>query len=297
MFYGSKDPKAAALMLCPIGMVLCVGLGIYALFSEPGVTGAICFFVGAALLSLPLIAAHNRKVSLRGNGFVYRTWLGGEYEYKYSEVEWYDDAGHDPVLHVRDRKLYIDFGAPEWPELQKRLTALGIPSSDPAKSLSTDESGERAIKTLRLYGRVPAAVGMLALAAISAALPVLMLLFPPIAEGLVNNICFWLLIVFFAFSSLLFINYALVFLITRIELYAEGFSYVDPIGRKHEYSYSDAVSCKIQKGGKYNSYPNPGFHLKMTDKRTLRVDLHMLNSGLGERIGFDFAKGRLDKEQ
>lgn len=294
--HGSYDPKRTALILFPICIVLCVGLGIYVLFSELGILGAICFFSAAALMTLPIIAARNRRIELRDDGFVYRTWLGRAYEYKYSDVEWYDDSGYDPVLHIRDRKLFVDCDSQEWPEINKRLQALGAPSCDPAKAVLSPENGEEAAKVLRLYGRVPVAAYMLILAVITAALPVLLLVFNNEDAGLWDTVCKILLTAGFAFCVLVFINLALVYLISRIELYSESFVYVDPIGRRREYAFSDAVSCKHIKPGRYGSFDNPGFRLIMNDGRKIMVDLKMLNNGLGEKIGFDRIRDCLKKE-
>ena len=294
--HSSYDPKRTALILFPICIVLCVGLGIYAMFSELGVIGAICFFVVAALMTLPIIAAKNRRVNLSDDGFVYRTWLGREYEYKYSDVIWYDDSGHDPVLHTWDKKLYVDYDSQEWPEINKRLLSLGTPSCDPAKAIVSPENGEEAAKVLRLYGRVPVAVYLLILAMITAALPVLLLVFHNEDDGLLGTVCMILLTAGFAFCVLVFINLAMVYLVSRIELYSDSFVYVDPIGRRHEYAFSDAVSCKTIKPGRYGSLDNPGFRLIMNDERKLMVDLKMLNNGLGEKIGFDRIRNCLKKE-
>ena len=300
MKYGYSKKAAAA--VCIVFITVCVGITIAAFASDGWAWGSrtipiLALFGSFALASaLLLIAVLNRRTTPGEDGFVYRTWLGAESEYRYDEVEWYT-VNDDSTVHigVRGKKLTIDMDKVNGPAVIKRLAAARVPDHDPKMTDGVfDDSGEQAKRVLYRRGRA----GMAGIGIGFSAVLVLFGLGPVLLGGNIGGspaekalfIALWALLC--CGGTAYFLHIALVGINARVELYGDHFIFRNALGKRTRYAYSDCVS--VNETRFYNRAPAPSpnprifyvANIKMSDGSKITVDDRMLRDGLGAAIGY-----------
>ena len=120
---------------------------------------------------------------------------------------------------------------------------------------------------------------MLFMAALSVAVTVLVFCLPHKVE---ENMLFWavLFVLIMGAGTFTFVYYALLYLVGRIELGTQGFTYTDRLGRRHYYAYGDVkrIEYKPAVSNKVNCY------IYMKDGRRIYADWRMLEKGLDDAL-------------
>ncbi|MCR5807926.1 MAG: hypothetical protein K6G56_00030 [Clostridiales bacterium] len=293
MGFNFKDPRKAAVVFCTVNLVLFLGIAVYCLISNQGWLLTAVFLLFAVLSTLPIIAAVNRKTTLRESDFTYRTWLGNEYEFKYTDVVYYVLTDHDVWIHTRDKLLVVDRDSENGNDMAKKLELFNIPDKDPmAKEGISDEKGEQAAQVIYRDQRKVLTWVCFGAALLSLGLAVMLFFYgAPFDDSFGELLSFVLLEVFLVSSAVLLAISALYYRNGRVEMYRDHFIYRNWRGKPKSYSYKDCVSKRVRN---YQDGSRTHFKaaIRMNDGSKIRVDHRMLESGFGASIGFNRLRKR-----
>ena len=223
-----KDPRKTAVVMCSILLVVCIGLIIAAVITKWHIAAIITCAGFAICCVLVLLAAFNRKTTLRDHDFTYRTWLGNEYQYDYKDVIWYHVAEHDVWVYTRDKRLVVDTDSENGLELAKKLKGSGVPDKEPGVNVGVyDSNGNEAKQVLYLEQRKTVFWAMIVLAIILLLAGAGLIVYGFTTEdAMAKNTAFLILWPLGILAFVLYIVYQAVFsLNVRVELYKDHFIY------------------------------------------------------------------------
>ena len=120
----------------------CFGVAAYRIWAHDQAWVIILWTVLGILGLLPILPAKNRRIRFYEDEFTYRTWLGNEYRFRYSDVLWYKVADHDLYLYTAKKRLIVDRDVEDAEPMRKRLAACNIPNHKPVDPAISDDSGE-----------------------------------------------------------------------------------------------------------------------------------------------------------
>ena len=287
MSFNFKDPRKAAVIMCSILLVVCIGLITAAIIAKWHIAAIVTCAGFAICCILVLLAAFNRKTTLRDYDFTYRTWLGNEYQYEYKDVIWYHLAEHDVWVYTQEKRLVVDTDSENGLELAKKLADFGVPDKEPGSNYGVyDPNGEQAKQVLYLEQRKSMFWVMIGLAiTMLLAGPGLIVYGFATDDAMAGNTAFLILWPLAVIVFVLNIVYQAFFsLNVRVELYKDHFIYRNAFLKRRSYSYRDCVSRRV----KY--YQNSGkrykAHIRTKDGSKIIVDERIINEGFGAAIGF-----------
>ena len=260
LFFGAAT---AAAVISNAGIVSCILLG--------------CFTAGCVFA---LLAAINRETVLMEDTFVYRTWLGKKYVYKYTDVVWYHAAVHEVWAYTPKKRLVVDTDAENGLAFAEKLAAFGVPDHDPDSGNGiTDENGENAGRVLYLEQRKTLFwVLVLGMGVV--------LTFSAYAQNdpITESPAFLSVPVLFVLCAAYFLYKALFALNVRVELYRDHFIYRTALGRRKRYGYRACVSCRVRR---YPREPKRYMaYIRMEDGSKIAVDERIITEGFGAAIDF-----------
>lgn len=281
--------KKSVVGICIVLAMLGFGVAIFIAIRHESVVGVIAFAVLGALCLLPILPAVNRRILFLNDEFVYRTWLGNEHRFKYTDVLYYRLADHDLYLYTAKKRLIIDRDVEDAEPMKKRLDAIGIPSRKPVDlSLISDDAGETPQAVYYRKQRVAMAALMLSLAVLYLAGIILLTIFVPVRTE--ADRCYMIfLYVLFGVGVPYLIGFSMYSLNGRVECYREHFVYRTWIGRRRDYAYLDCVSKKVKEYRNKMNEQNRIYTatIRMKDGSRIRVDNRMLEDGLAALLNFD----------
>ena len=293
MSFNFKDPRKAAVIMCSILLVVCIGLIIAAIITKWHLAAIVSIGAFAICCLLVLLAAFNRKTTLRDHDFTYRTWLGNEYQYEYKDVIWYHVAEHEVWVYMRDKRLVVDTDSENGLELARKLADFGVPDKEPGTNIGVyDSNGEQAKQVLYLEQRKSAFWVMIGLAftMLLAGAGLIVYGFAT-DDAMAENILFLILWPLGVIAFVLYIVYQAFFsLNVRVELYKDHFIYRNAFLKRKSYSYRDCVSRRIkhyQNRYQLNSGKRYKAHMRMKDGSKIIVDERIINEGFGAAIRFN----------
>lgn len=287
-----KDPRKAAVIMCSILLVVCIGLIIAAIILKWHLAAVVSIIGFAICCLLVLLAAFNRKTTLRDHDFTYRTWLGNEYQYEYKDVIWYHVAEHDVWVYTRDKRLVVDTDSENGLELAEKLKGFGVPDKEPGANAGVyGSNGEEARQVLYLEQRKTVFWVMfgLAIAVLLSGAGLIVYGFVT-DDAMAGNTAFLILWPLGIIAFVLYILYqAFLSLNVRVELYKDHFIYRNAFLKRKSYSYSDCVSRRVkhyQNRYHLNSGKRYKAHIRMKDGSMIIVDERIINEGFGAAIRF-----------
>ena len=266
----------------------CFGLAVFFAVKGSPVGTGIVFTVIGVLCLLPILPAVNRRVRLFEDGFTYRTWLGNEYRFRYSDVRYYKLGDHDLYLYTAKRRLIVDRDVEDADAVKKQLDAHAVPNHEPVDTENiSDDAGEAPLAVYYRKQRVFIAVIMLSVAALYLAGIVLLTIFVPVRTE-ADKRSMILLYALFGVGAPYLIGLSMYSLNGRVECYREHFVYRTWTGRRREYAYSDCISKKVREYRNTMSDQNRIYSatIRMKDGSRIRVDNRMLEDGLAASLNF-----------
>lgn len=281
--------KKAIIGMCVVLAMIGFAVAIMIAIRQESVVGIIFFAVLGALCLLPILPAVNRRILFLNDEFVYRTWLGNEHRFRYTDVLYYRLADHDLYLYTAKKRLIIDRDVEDAEPMKKRLDAIGIPSRKPVDLSSiSDDAGETPLAVYYRKQRVAIAVIMLSLAVLYLAGIILLTIFVPVRTEMDKHYMILLYVLFGVGVSYL-VGFSMYSLNGRVECYREHFVYRTWIGRRRDYVYSDCVSKKVKEYRNKMNAQNRIYTatIRMKDGSRIRVDNRMLEDGLAALLNFD----------
>lgn len=293
MSFNSKDPRKTAVIMCSILLVMCIGLIIAAIVAKWHLAAIVSIGGFAICCLLVLLAAFNRKTTLRDRDFTYRTWLGNEYQYEYKDVIWYHITEHDVWVYTRDKRLVVDTDSENGLDLAKKLADFGVPEKEPGTNAGVyDSNGEEAKQVSYLEQRKTVFWVMIGLAITMLLVGAGLIVYAFATDDAVaENIAFLILWPLAILVFALYIVYQGAFsLNVRVELYKDHFIYRNAFLKRKSYSYSDCVSRRVkhyQNRYQLNSGKRYKAHIRMKDGSKIIVDERIINEGFGAAIGFN----------
>ena len=286
MRFRCKDPKKISMILCAAVLVVCAGFAVYAaitrknpvVFVFPGCLAVPCILV--------LLAGHNRKTTLHIDTFVYRTWLGKEYTFRYQDVLWYHAAAHEVWAYTQRKRLVVDSDSENGSAFAARLAAFGVPDHSPEEDVTvTDGNGEKARRVLYLEQRKSMFWLMLSLTFLVLVLGAALIIYGyTIKDPLTGSPAIWFLGCGVVLPAAGYLLYSALFQRNvRVELYRDHFIYRTAFMKRKQYAYSDCVFCRLKR---YPNEPNRfKAHVRMKDGRKIVVDEKITREGFGAAIG------------
>ena len=225
----------------------CFGVAVYCIFKHESVWACILWAVLGVLGLLPILPAKNRRIQFFEDEFTYRTWLGNEYRFRYTDVLYYKLGDHDLFLYTAKKRLIIDRDVEDAEPMRRLLVAHDVPNHKPVDMTISDDSGEVPQAVYYRNQRVLVTVVMLSITVLLIGGLILMTVFVPVrTEADRNSMIF--LYLFIGLGSLYPIGLALYSLNGRVECYRNHFIYRTWLGARRDYAYSDCVSKKVHFG-------------------------------------------------
>lgn len=283
-----KDPRKVAVIVCLIVLAVCIALIVAAISAKWHLAAIVSIGGFAICCLLVLLAAFNRKTTLRDHDFTYRTWLGNEYRYEYKDVIWYHVAEHDVWVYTRDKRLVVDTDSENGLDLAKKLKGFGVPDKEPGANVGVyDGNGEEAKQVLYLEQRKTVFWAMLILAIILLLAGVGLIVYGfATDDAMSENIAFLILWPLAVIVFVLYILYQAFFsLNVRVELYKDHFIYRNAFYKRKSYYYRDCVSRRVKHY--QNSVKRYKAHIRMKDGSKIIVDERIINEGFGAAIRFN----------
>ena len=265
----------------------CFGVAAYRIWAHDQAWVIILWTVLGILGLLPILPAKNRRIRFEETEFTYRTWLGNEYRFRYTDVLWYKVADHDLYLYTAKKRLIVDRDVEDAEPMRKRLAARDIPNHKPVDPAISDDSGETPEAVYYRSQRTGVTVIMLSLAFFMIAGLVLLTIFVPVrTEADRRSMIF--LYIFFGFGALYLIGLALFSWNGRVECYRDHFIYRTWLGARRDYAYSDCVSKKVKEYANMMNAQNRIYRatVRMKDGSRIRLDSRMLEDGLGASLNY-----------
>ena len=265
----------------------CFGVAAYRIWAHDQAWVIILWTVLGILGLLPILPAKNRRIRFYEDEFTYRTWLGNEYRFRYTDVLWYKVADHDLYLYTAKKRLIVDRDVEDAEPMRKRLAACNIPNHKPVDPAISDDSGETPEAVYYRSQRTPITVIMLSLAFFLIAGLVLLTIFVPVrTEADRRSMIF--LYIFFGFGALYLIGLALFSWNGRVECYRDHFIYRTWLGARRDYAYSDCVSKKVKEYVNTMNAQNRIYRatVRMKDGSRIRLDSRMLEDGLAASLNY-----------
>ena len=265
----------------------CFGVAAYRIWAHDQAWVIILWTVLGILGLLPILPAKNRRIRFEETEFTYRTWLGNEYRFRYTDVLWYKVADHDLYLYTAKKRLIVDRDVEDAEPMRKRLAACDIPNHKPVDPAISDDSGETPEAVYYRSQRTPITVIMLSLAFFMIAGLVLLTIFEPVRTETDRKNMIFLYIVF-GLGSLYMIGLALFSWNGRVECYRDHFIYRTWLGARRDYAYSDCVSKKVKEYVNTMNAQNRIYRatVRMKDGSRIRLDSRMLEDGLGASLNY-----------
>ena len=265
----------------------CFGVAAYRIWAHDQAWVIILWTVLGILGLLPILPAKNRRIRFEETEFTYRTWLGNEYRFRYTDVLWYRVADHDLYLYTAKKRLIVDRDVEDAEPMRKRLAARDIPNHKPVDPAISDDRGETPEAVYYRSQRTPITVIMLSIAFFLIAGLVLLTIFVPVrTEADRRSMIF--LYIFFGFGALYLIGLALFSWNGRVECYRDHFIYRTWLGARRDYVYSDCVSKKVKEYANTMNAQNRIYRatVRMQDGSRIRLDNRMLEDGLAASLNY-----------
>ena len=265
----------------------CFGVAAYRIWAHDQAWVIILWTVLGILGLLPILPAKNRRIRFYEDEFTYRTWLGNEYRFRYTDVLWYKVADHDLYLYTAKKRLIVDRDVEDAEPMRKRLAARDIPNHKPVDPAISDDSGETPEAVYYRSQRTPITVIMLSIAVLLIAGLVLLTVFVPVRTEADRKYMIFLYI-FFGLGALYLIGLALFSWNGRVECYRDHFIYRTWLGARRDYVYSDCVSKKVKEYANTMNAQNRIYRatVRMKDGSRIRVDNRMLEDGLAASLNY-----------
>ena len=236
---------------------------------------------------MPILPAKNRRIQFFEDEFTYRTWLGNEYRFRYTDALWYRVTDHDLYVYTAKKRLIVDRDVEDAEPMRKRLAAHNIPNHKPVDTTISDDAGETPQAVYYRSQRVLVFVAMLSITALLVGGLILMTVFVPIRTEADQNYMI-LLYLFVGLGSLYLIGLALYSRNGRVECYRDHFIYRTWLGARRDYAYTDCVSKRVKEYANQMNASNRIYKatIRMKDGSRIRLDGHMIEDGFGAAIGF-----------
>lgn len=283
------NPKIKAIVILSVTIgIIWFGMAVFCLFDETYRWMSIIWAAFGVLCLLPILPAKNRRIRFYEDDFTYRTWLGNEYRFRYSDVRYYKLGDHDLYLYTAKRRLIVDRDVEDADAVKKQLDAHAVPNHEPVDTENiSDDAGEAPLAVYYRKQRVFIAVIMLSVAALYLAGIVLLTIFVPVRTE-ADKRSMILLYALFGVGAPYLIGLSLYSLNGRVECYREHFVYRTWTGRRREYAYSDCVSKKVREYRNTMNDQNRIYSatIRMKDGSRIRVDNRMLEDGLAASLNF-----------
>ncbi len=267
--------------------VACFGVAVYRILAHDRAWVIILWTVLGILGLLPILPAKNRRIRFEQEEFTYRTWLGNEYRFRYTDVLWYKVADHDLYLYTAKKRLIVDRDVEDAEPMRRMLVAHDIPNHKPVDPAISDDRGEAPEAVYYRSQRTTVTVVMLSMAVLLIAGLVLLTIFLPVRTETDRKYMIFLY-VFFGLGSLCMIGLALFSWNGRVECYRDHFIYRTWLGAGRDYRYSDCASKKVRDYSNFMNAKNRIYRavIRMQDGSRIRVDNRMIEDGLGASINF-----------